>query len=202
MGLNEVILEVCTRVALSNFCSPCFNLDRAESVQKPADMAKMKQLAKKVTDLQAEKTEIKKNAQLIEAKIKDLQNKILDAGGVKLRAQKSKAEGIREQIEALGDKVTKTKVANNKAEKDIAKLGNQIAKHEKELAEVSEELERLEQEIKEKTQEAVGIRKRAEEAKQVSISYSTTVSMGTKSFTLHFLRRNSSWRRRRKKWKR
>ncbi|KAF9378758.1 hypothetical protein CPB97_009383 [Podila verticillata] len=140
---------------------------RTESVQKPADMAKMKQLAKKVTDLQAEKTEIKKNAQLIEAKIKDLQNKILDAGGVKLRAQKSKVEGIREQIEALGDKVTKTKVAKNKAEKDISKLGNQIAKHEKELAEVSEELERLEQEIKEKTQEAVGIRKRAEEAKQL-----------------------------------
>ncbi|KAG0341092.1 hypothetical protein BG000_010248, partial [Podila horticola] len=140
---------------------------RAESVQKPADMAKMKQLAKKVADLQAEKTEIKKNAQLIEAKIKDLQNKILDAGGVKLRAQKSKVEGIREQIEALGDKVTKTKVAKNKAEKDIAKLGNQIAKHEKELGEVSEELERLEQDIKEKTQEAVGIRKRAEEAKQL-----------------------------------
>lgn len=124
--------------------------------------------------MRAEKTEIKKNAQLIEAKIKDLQNKILDAGGVKLRAQKSKVEGIREQIEALGDKVTKTKVAKNKAEKDIAKLGNQITKHEKELAEVSEELERLEQDIKEKTQEAVGIRKRAEEAKQVRIYYSNT----------------------------
>ncbi|KAF9401504.1 Structural maintenance of chromosomes protein 4, partial [Podila epigama] len=139
----------------------------AESVQNPADLARMKQLSKKIEELRAEKAEIKKNAELIEGKIKDLQNKILDAGGVKLRAQKSKIEGLREQIEALGDRTTKTKVAKSKAEKDIAKLGNQIAKHEKELADISEELELLEHAIKEKSQEATGIRKRAEEAKQI-----------------------------------
>ncbi|KAG0213303.1 hypothetical protein BGX33_002962 [Mortierella sp. NVP41] len=140
---------------------------RNEAEPKPAEVSKMKVLAKKATELKAEVVAIKSNAQSIEAKIKDLQNKILDAGGVKLRAQKSKADGLKEQIEALGDKTTKTKVAKNKAEKDTIKLGAQIAKHEKELAEVSEALEKLEQEIKEKSQEAVGIRKRAEEVKQI-----------------------------------
>ncbi|KAF9154011.1 hypothetical protein BGX20_004783, partial [Mortierella sp. AD010] len=140
---------------------------RNEAEPKPAEVAKMKQLNKKATELRAEVTSIKKNAQSIEEKIKDLQNKILDAGGVKLRAQKSKVDGLREQIEALGDRSTKTKVAKNKAEKDVVKLSAQIAKHEKELAEVSEDLEKLEREIKEKSQEAVGIRKRGEEAKQV-----------------------------------
>ncbi|KAF9348868.1 hypothetical protein BGX26_012756 [Mortierella sp. AD094] len=140
---------------------------RNEAEPKPAEVAKMKQLTKKATELRAEVTSIKKNAQSIEEKIKDLQNKILDAGGVKLRAQKSKVDGLREQIEALGDRSTKTKVAKNKAEKDVVKLSAQIAKHEKELAEVSEDLEKLEQEIKEKSQEAVGIRKRGEEAKQI-----------------------------------
>ncbi|KAF8975782.1 hypothetical protein BGZ46_008862 [Entomortierella lignicola] len=140
---------------------------RKEAEPKAADVAKMKQLAKKATDLRSEVTSIKKNTQSIEDKIKDLQNKILDAGGVKLRAQKSKVDGLREQIEALGDRSTKTKVAKNKAEKDVVKLSAQIAKHEKELAEVSEDLMKLEREIKEKTQEAVGIRKKGEEAKQI-----------------------------------
>ncbi|KAF9206582.1 hypothetical protein BGZ49_002200 [Haplosporangium sp. Z 27] len=140
---------------------------RKEAEPKAADVAKMKQLAKKATDLRAEVTSIKKNTQSIEDKIKDLQNKILDAGGVKLRAQKSKVDGLREQIEALGDRSTKTKVAKNKAEKDVVKLSAQIVKHEKELAEVSEDLTKLEREIKEKTQEAVGIRKKGEEAKQI-----------------------------------
>ncbi|KAF9182481.1 hypothetical protein BGZ51_004708 [Haplosporangium sp. Z 767] len=140
---------------------------RQEAEPKPADIARVKQLAKIVTERQAEVVSIKKNAQSIEEKIKDLQNKILDAGGVKLRAQKSKVDGLKEQIEALGEKMTKTKVAKNKAEKDVVKLGAQIAKNEKELAEVSEELQNLEKEIKEKSQEAVGIRKTAEEAKQI-----------------------------------
>ncbi|KAG0214660.1 hypothetical protein BGX28_001698 [Mortierella sp. GBA30] len=139
---------------------------KREAEPKAADVTRMKQLAKKATELQAEVASIKKNAQTIEEKIKDLQNKILDAGGVKLRAQKSKADGLKEQIEALGDKMTKTKVAKNKAEKDVVKLGTQIAKHEKELAEVSVDLEKLEQEIKEKTQEAAGIRKKVEDIKQ------------------------------------
>ncbi|KAF9958569.1 hypothetical protein BGZ70_009140 [Mortierella alpina] len=141
-------------------------IQKREAEPKAADVAKMKQLAKKATELQAEVLSIKKNTQSIEGKIKDLQNKILDAGGVKLRAQKSKADGLKEQIEALGDKMTKTKVAKNKAEKDVVKLGAQIAKHEKELAEVSVDLETLEQEIKDKTLEAVGIRKKVEEIKQ------------------------------------
>ncbi|KAF9152990.1 hypothetical protein BG015_004315 [Linnemannia schmuckeri] len=140
---------------------------RNEAEPKPTEVAKMKALNSKVKELKDEVVAIKQNAKSIEAKIKDLQNKILDAGGVKLRAQKSKADGLKEQIEALGDKATKTKVAKNKAEKDTVKLGTQIAKHEKELAEVSVDLEALEQQIKEKTQEAVGIRKRAEDAKLI-----------------------------------
>ncbi|KAF9551666.1 hypothetical protein EC957_006559 [Mortierella hygrophila] len=140
---------------------------RNEAEPKPTEVAKMKALSTKAKELKDEVVAIKQNAKSIEAKIKDLQNKILDAGGVKLRAQKSKADGLKEQIEALGDKTTKTKVAKNKAEKDTVKLGTQIAKHEKELAEVSVDLEALEQQIKEKTQEAVGIRKRAEEAKLI-----------------------------------
>ncbi|KAG0316235.1 hypothetical protein BGZ97_007185 [Linnemannia gamsii] len=140
---------------------------RNEAEPKPSEVAKMKALNQKAKELKDEVVAIKQNAQSIEAKIKDLQNKILDAGGVKLRAQKSKADGLKEQIEALGDKTTKTRVAKNKAEKDMVKLGTQIAKHEKELAEVSVDLEALEQQIKEKTQEAVGIRKRAEDAKLI-----------------------------------
>ncbi|KAF9360829.1 hypothetical protein BGX34_007484 [Mortierella sp. NVP85] len=138
---------------------------KIQAEPKQAEIAKMKQLAKKASDLRVEVEAIQKNAQSIEDKIKDLQNKILDAGGVKLRAQKAKVDGIREQIEALGEKMTKTKVAKNKAEKDVVKLSAQIAKHEKELAEVSEDLQKLEEEIKVKTQEASGIRKKAEEAK-------------------------------------
>jgi structural maintenance of chromosome 4 len=144
---------------------------RNEAEPKPSEVAKMKALNQKAKELKDEVVAIKQNAQSIEAKIKDLQNKILDAGGVKLRAQKSKADGLKEQIEALGDKTTKTRVAKNKAEKDMVKLGTQIAKHEKELAEVSVDLEALEQQIKEKTQEAVGIRKRAEDAKLVRVVF-------------------------------
>ncbi|KAG0242079.1 hypothetical protein BGW41_004895 [Actinomortierella wolfii] len=140
---------------------------KREAEPKPDQVAKMKQLASKADKLRKEVDAIKVNTVAIEAKIKELQNKILDAGGVKLRAQKSKVEGFREQIEALGDRMTKTKVAKNKAEKDIVKLQANTSRLEKELENITAELAELEEKMKERASLANAVRKKLEDAKNL-----------------------------------
>ncbi|KAF9971964.1 hypothetical protein BGZ73_004997 [Actinomortierella ambigua] len=140
---------------------------KREAEPKPSEVAKIKALAEKADVLRKEVEAIKLNTVDIEAKIKELQNKILDAGGVKLRAQKSKVEGLREQIEALGDRITKTRVAKNKAEKDIIKLQASTVKLEKDLEGVMAELADLEEKMKEKAAIVATLRKKHEDIKNL-----------------------------------
>ncbi|KAF9161876.1 hypothetical protein DFQ26_004065 [Actinomortierella ambigua] len=140
---------------------------KREAEPKPNEVAKIKALADKAESLRKEVEAIKLNTVGIEAKIKELQNKILDAGGVRLRAQKSKVEGLREQIEALGDRITKTRVAKNKAEKDIIKFQASTARLEKELENITTELAELEESLKEKAAIVATLRKKHEDIKNL-----------------------------------
>ncbi|KAG0242339.1 hypothetical protein BGX31_000372 [Mortierella sp. GBA43] len=136
-----------------------------EITPKKADTDRMNELAELISKRKAGMEGVKKKAQSIEAKIKDLQQKILDAGGVRLRAQKAKVDEIRGHIKATDGNITETNVLKNRAQADQVKLTTQISKHEKELTEVSEQLNKLKEEIKVKKQEADAIRMKADEAK-------------------------------------
>ncbi|KAJ3157596.1 hypothetical protein HDU86_003248 [Geranomyces michiganensis] len=77
----------------------------------------------------------------IENSIEDLRQKILDVGGVRLRSQHAKVEGINEQIKDANARITKLQVERTRRDKALAKLVKSIEKNESELESVEAELE-------------------------------------------------------------
>ena len=73
---------------------------------------------------------------MVESEIHDLQNKIMEIGGIKLRSQKATVDGLKERIDLLNDDVSSAEVGKTKNEK-------LINKHEKAKAEAEKELDNL-----------------------------------------------------------
>lgn len=83
----------------------------------------------------------------IEDAIKQLQDKILEVGGVKLRAQKSKVDGIKQQIDLSSNKVTKAEVEQAKSAKDAEKLEKAIQSNTSKLEDLDSQLEEHDQHL-------------------------------------------------------
>ncbi len=97
---------------------------------------------------EAELASLQQNADKINAEIQALEKKILDIGGSKLLAQKSKVDGIKVYINIATEEITKCEVNIATAEKDLKRLGDAIATKSSELAKVDEEVAKLEKELK------------------------------------------------------
>jgi len=85
------------------------------------------------------KLRIKSNS--IETRIKELQERILEVGGVKLRALQSKVANTRSLIDLAGDNLTKAEVAKAKAERDVEKYDKSLGADTAKVEEVDNELE-------------------------------------------------------------
>ena len=81
-----------------------------------------KEIASSSTDLE----KLKKKASVVEKAIQDLEKKIIEIGGSKLLAQKSKVDGIKTHINIAMDELTKAEVAKAKAEKDLVRYTKNI----------------------------------------------------------------------------
>ena len=101
----------------------------------------------------------------IEEQIKELQEKILEVGGVKLRSQKAVVDGIQEQISLLNERISKLKVERSTRQKSVTKAQKSIDVKEKELAELERELVDLKDQISSQAQAAEDVRARVKEAK-------------------------------------
>jgi structural maintenance of chromosome 4 len=123
---------------------------KSQSQPDAAEASRLAQLESELQALEGEITKLRSKTSVYESDIAGLQEKILDAGGVKLRAQQSKVDGIKEMIELSNEKSTKAEVAKAKAEKDTTKLEAAIKKHEAALAEVEEEMDSLKSSSSEK----------------------------------------------------
>jgi structural maintenance of chromosome 4 len=100
----------------------------------------------------------------IEEAIKALEKKILDIGGSRLLAQKSKVDGLKLHINLANDEITKAEVAKAKAEKDSVKLKNSVAGNRQALTEIEAELEKLNESLQEVKDYVADIRAKVEAA--------------------------------------
>lgn len=105
-------------------------------------------MEKKIESFEAELESLQENADKINAAIQALEKKILDIGGSKLLAQKSKVDGIKVYINIATEEITKCEVNMATAEKDLKRLGDSIENKSGELAKVDEEVEKLQNELK------------------------------------------------------
>ena len=87
-------------------------------------------------------------AATVEAEVKAVEEAILNIGGVKLRAQKAKVEGLTQQIATLQTNLTKANVELKTAQRAVDKLAKKIEKDEEERTANLEYIEKIKEEFK------------------------------------------------------
>lgn len=127
----------------------------------------MAQFDKTIASLTKELESLRTQSRLIEEKIKVLQEKILEVGGVKLRGQQTKVQDLKAQIDLATDRLTKAEVGKNKSNKDATKLAKAIETNKAALESTEEELQELVQQIENGAAESEAVRKGVEQAQDV-----------------------------------
>ncbi|KAL1919784.1 uncharacterized protein VTP21DRAFT_1715 [Calcarisporiella thermophila] len=131
------------------------------------DKMRVKHLEREIEKLKQELAKLRVTPLQIEEQIRQLQDKILQIGGVRLRSQQATVDAVREQIETVSGNITKTQVAKSKAEKDLAKAEANVLKVEKELEEMEVQATELDKDIEEKSKAANRVREQVEQSKEL-----------------------------------
>ncbi|CAG7853766.1 Structural maintenance of chromosomes protein 4 [Serendipita indica DSM 11827] len=141
-------------------------LRELEKQSKPdqADIQRIAVLEKEIERSQRELEQLTRDSAAIEQAIQELQEKILDVGGVRLRAQKSKVDGIRQMLDLENDKITKAEVHLAKARKDAEKYAKSLAANEEALEASAEVLEQLQNELSVVKSDVAGVQKTVDAA--------------------------------------
>jgi structural maintenance of chromosome 4 len=121
-------------------------------------------LEREIKTAERELEKLKQRSQTIEADIKQLQDQILAIGGIELRKQQSKVDGINNMIELENDKVTKAEVGVNKARKDIEKHTRVLDTSQKELKDIEVVLEKLKDDLRRIANDVASVRQLVKEA--------------------------------------
>jgi len=131
--------------------------------------ARVDTLQKTITTLHEAIVSIEEETSETEAEIKALQDKIMEAGGIRLRNQKAKVDGLRERIGTLSEEMSGAEVAKVKTEKAKAKHDNSYTDSVEELAALAQEVEELDAEIRTQVQESQKSKAAAEQAQEVRL---------------------------------
>ena len=137
---------------------------RSQNKPDAGDLSRIASLEREIATAQGELESLQSRSGTIEEAIKGLEKKILDIGGSRLLAQKSKIDGLKLHISIANDEITKAEVAKAKAEKDSVKLESSIAGNQEGLAEVEAELEKLNESLQEVKDYVADIRAKVEAA--------------------------------------
>lgn len=118
---------------------------QAESEPDKEDMQRMTELERQCQMHEDQIAELKEKSAGIEAAITALQEQILEAGGVELRTQQSKVQGVKDMMALCAERLAKAEEEHVKAEtelkrheKTLAENGNNLASLDKEIASLSE----------------------------------------------------------------
>lgn len=141
--------------------------DRCRSQSKPDanDEKRIKILDAEIAKLSKEVTSLKEKSSGISDQIKELQNKIMDVGGVRLRAIQSKFTTTKGLLDLANEAITKAEVGQAKATHDVDKLAKAIDSNTKKLTEVEEELSVVQADLDACENDLQVIRDQVQEAK-------------------------------------
>jgi structural maintenance of chromosome 4 len=135
-------------------------------VPSKTDAGRVKALEQQIAGLEEEIEDLRSQKSGIEEEVQALQNKIMEVGGVRLRGQKAKVDGLKEQIRLLSDEISNAEVGKSKNEKLIKKHEKSRADSEQELAHMAEELEKLNEDVVNQASDASGWKDKVDEAQE------------------------------------
>lgn len=117
----------------------------------PAEIRKKKELENEVASLEKENDMTRKNMVGIEQEMKQLQDRIMEIGGIRLRSQKAKVDNIQDQLNTIHDSIANADVLKIKKEKDKARFEKAISDSRKELQEIEMQVSDVKNNIAKKT---------------------------------------------------
>ncbi|KAJ2682140.1 Structural maintenance of chromosomes protein 4, partial [Coemansia spiralis] len=135
--------------------------DLAAAQDTPSD-AEAAQKARAEAHIAAEQAAIaglQDQCATIEVDIRDLQEKIMQAGGLRLRTQKAKVDGLQERIATVQDELSRWEVAQAKASKELMRAERSSSGREAQTAELEAQLEAITAEIEAKTGTALEVKR-------------------------------------------
>ncbi|KAJ3092463.1 hypothetical protein HK102_007087, partial [Quaeritorhiza haematococci] len=162
MDLSSVVKQIADAEKLVN------DLKHQDPVDE-RDLARIKELEKTIQNHTRELEQtLQPRVTKIETVIHDLQEKILQVGGVKFRSQKAKVDDVQGRIDTTNERITRMAVERNTREKGLGKLVKGIEKKEVELREIEEELEgKVVKELEELRGKSEEVRAKVDEAKEL-----------------------------------
>ncbi|KTW26551.1 uncharacterized protein T551_03468 [Pneumocystis jirovecii RU7] len=115
------------------------------------DVKKKKDLENDVIDLEKENEVTRRNMAGIEQEIKQLQDRIMEIGGIRLRTQKAKVDSLQDQLNTIHDRITNADVSKIKKEKDKIKFEKAINDSKDELRTIELQLSDVKADISKKS---------------------------------------------------
>ena len=138
----------------------------AELSNASTDDAQVKALEKQISAATKEIEKLKSETAAVEADIQELQNKIMEVGGIQLRSQKAVVDGLKERVDLLNEDILSAEVGKTKNEKLKIKLEKAKADAEKELESLAKDLEKLEADIQNQSTSASESKAKTEAAQE------------------------------------
>ncbi|KAF9515941.1 hypothetical protein BS47DRAFT_1391255 [Hydnum rufescens UP504] len=136
----------------------------AHSKPNASDVKRIKALEAEIASSTAEVEKLREKSGAIESDISTLQDKILEIGGVRLRSQKSKVEGIKQQIDHVNEQITKAEL-----DAELEALAEELETCSRDLADVRAQVEKA-QEIADSAKEDLGEMKAELDEKMILIN--------------------------------
>ncbi|KAJ3218231.1 hypothetical protein HDU67_006340 [Dinochytrium kinnereticum] len=130
------------------------------------EVSRMEKLRGIIQTETAKMKQLEESSSKIESQISQLQEKILQAGGVKLRSQKAKVDGISQQIDMCNERIINLQVERTTREKNIKKVTSTLSNKESELADNEEELEKIQEALKQVAEDDFKINKDLKKIKE------------------------------------
>ncbi|EIN14323.1 hypothetical protein PUNSTDRAFT_129962 [Punctularia strigosozonata HHB-11173 SS5] len=137
---------------------------RSQNKPNAEDAQRIAALDESIAASEEELSELRNGSAAIEKAIKDLEKKILEIGGSKLLAQRSKVDGIRLHINLANDEITKAEVAIDSDQRKAKKLEGTIATNKANLEDVEAELDELTEQLGEVTDYVEKLRSKVQDA--------------------------------------
>lgn len=138
---------------------------KEESKPDAGDSKRIKSLNAEMTKLQKEVDKLTDKTSAIENEIEQLQEKILEVGGVKLRAQKSKVDSTKMMMGLCNERITKAEVSLSKSEKDISRYAKSIKDNEKKLVKLEQEMSTVSEKNDQQLHKAKGVKSEVDQVR-------------------------------------
>ncbi|KAJ2803472.1 Structural maintenance of chromosomes protein 4 [Coemansia guatemalensis] len=141
------------------------DLSAVQDKPSEADASHKAEVEARIADEQGAIAELQEQCATIEADIKELQEKIMQAGGIRLRAQKSKVDGLQDRIKTIRDEISRWEVMQSKSSKELARAERSNSGREEQAAGLEAQLEAITAEIDAKSAAAMEVKQRCDSAR-------------------------------------